>query len=223
MIDNLLILPLNEVEPTLTPERLFFITFWVLTLPMFVATVGVFLLRRIDLNIKLPDQVKLMLPLFYAGLVWGMAFSLPDTVIVVAEFIANWVYEDAVYFVDTYIVISILSVPSILGFLQAYLGYPDRVRLYMVVFVVVLVASWALSSIPFLGQARGIGYFGSFVLFIGILIMVVSPLAYFVLLAYIYRESSDSDSFLDSVLIPWLLITVIYSPLVLFSYLLLIS
>jgi hypothetical protein len=208
MTTELLTLPLHYNGPTLTPEVLFYTTFWILTLPMFVAMIGVFLSKRIDLNIEVSDSVKLIPPLLYAGLIWGVFFWSPNMISVVGEFI--------------------LLIPSVLGFLQACLSYPDRNGLYEVVFIFVLVASWGFILTILYEQVvvsagnpahlTSVSSVLSIVRLFGALVLITSPIAYFAFLTYIYRGSSESESFLDSVLMPCLLVTVIYSPLFLLSF-----
>jgi hypothetical protein len=227
MTAELFILPLHYNGPTLTLDDLFRLTFWVLTLPMFVAMMGVFLSRRIDPNIKVSNSVKLMLPLLFAGFIWTVTFSSLDTVFAVVDFISSLVYEDYIVYVGNHIAIFIFSVPAILGFLRASFSYPDRDRLYGVAFVIVLVASWALMFTWYeqtTGFDWGIIYIAatSSVLFIGIMVLAASPVAYFLFLAHIYRTSSDSEP-VGSFLIPCLLVTVIYSPLFLLSFLMMVA
>jgi hypothetical protein len=227
MMAELLILPLHYSGPTLTPEALFHTTFWVLTLPMFVAMIGVFLSRRIDLNIEISDSVKLIIPLLYTGLIWFLWSQ--NTGVIVVEFIFSPVYGDIYRAgVEFGVTVFILLIPSVLGFLQACLSYPDRNGLYEVVFVFILVASWGFILTVLYEQVvisagnpahlTSVSSVLSIVRLFGALVLITSPIAYFAFLTYIYRGSSESESFLDSVPMPCLLVTVIYSPLFLLSF-----
>lgn len=210
--------PLNGFTPHLGPDAFFILTFWTLALPMFVATAGVFVLRQIDLNIEVSGRVKLILPVLYVGLIWS------------AVFVVNWYF---LYLrLPTDFSVFFISIPCVLGFLQAYFSYPDRDRFYVVVFVVVLIALWSFSfwSLGKYSYPMGFGVGAIYIApllsafrFIGMIVLSGSPIAYFFFLAYIYRWSSGSKGFFDSVLMPCLLVTVIYSPFFLFLSFLLIG
>lgn len=212
------IFPLNGITPHLEPNEFFLLTFWALFLPMFVATVGVFVLRRIDLNIEVSGRVKLMLPVLYVGLC-GIWFLLTGTI----QFYSYLPTEFFMFFI---------SIPAVLGFLQAYFSYPDRDRFYVVVFVVVLIALWSFLFWSFGEYNHPMGFgVGAIQIapllsafrIIGMIVLSGSPIAYFVFLGFTYRWSPDSKVFSESVMMRWLLVTVIYSPFFLFLSFLLIE
>lgn len=202
-MSEIFLIPLHG--PTLTEEDRFYITLVFLVIPMFVAMSGVMVSKKVNLGTSLRAQILapvgyVVLPTVTLALVFVLEPEIGET---------------------SFLVLSLLTVlaPPVLGFIQAVLTDTEQSAVYLVGFVLVLLGIWLVSMSAF-----------AFEIEISMAFLMVSTAIYLILLAGLAVRSENvaiverriDASLVDSLLKPALLLTVIYSPVLVGTFFLIV-